>query len=54
MSFHQLKVAPPVKGISKMKILNKSSFEHDKPPDVNEYRVAPGVISAFYIIISYI
>ena len=26
----------------------KTSFEHGAPPGVNEYRVPPGVISAFY------
>jgi len=31
-----------------MKIVNKTSFEHDVPPGVNEYRAPPGVISAFY------
>ena len=47
LSFHQLKVAPPVKGVSWMKVVNKTSFKHGAPPGVNEYRVPPGAISAF-------
>ena len=46
--FHRLKVAPPVKGVCWMKIVNKTSFEHGAPRGVNEYRVPSGVISAFY------
>jgi len=39
LSFDRPKVAPPVKGVYWMKIVNKTSFEHFVPP---------GVISAFY------
>ena len=38
--FHHPKVAPPIKGICWMKIVNKASFELDTPP---------GVIFAFYM-----
>ena len=48
LSFYQSKVAPSVKGVCWMKIVNKTSFEHGAPPGVNEYRAPPGVISAFY------
>ena len=46
--FHRPKVAPPVKGVSGMKIVNKKRSERGAPPDVNEYRVPTGVISTFY------
>lgn len=37
-----------VKGVCWMKIVNKKSFECGAPPGVNDFRVPPGVISAFY------
>ena len=59
--FHQAKVAPSVKSVCWMKIVNKTSFEHgappgvisafyehSAPPGVNKYRTPPGVISSFY------
>ena len=43
-------MAPPVKGVYWMKIVNKTSFEHGVPPGVNECRAPPGVISVLYYI----
>ena len=50
---HQSKVAPPVKGIGWMKVVNKISFENGPPPSANEYWAPPGVIFAFYTIQDY-
>ena len=45
LSFHRMKVAPPVKG---MKIENKTNLEYGGPPSINRYRaqLAPFVFSA--------
>ena len=48
MLFHRPKVLSLVKGVFRMKIVNKTNFEHGAPPGVNEYRAPPGVIFAFY------
>ena len=46
LSFHQLKVVPPVEGISWIEIGSKqNNFEHGTPRSVSEYRVASSVFS---------